>query len=181
MNVKDALQAWLNQLSDNLVSIMRETSPELWQWQPMLYRHTIPQTGWHVLRDLDVLTTQILQEKSPNDEIWCQQSPSYNPHGKGYKGLGTMIGYGATEVAEMPAFTQPQLDSYHQAIQSELNQWLNQSSIADLHKNVSFLGSHPYPAHIWIYNKLRHAEGHLAEIAGIQALWQLQNSNPAKI
>ena len=177
MNVKKTLSVWVDGLTNQFSDVLWQMPSELWYWSPPFYRYSIALNVWHVLRDLDVLTTQVLQNKMPAEEIWCRHFPDYTPHGKGYKGLGTLVLYSEKEMEEMPAFSPQQLHTYLQTIHTDLNQWLTHTPPLALHQNKTFLGSRAYPTHIWVYNKLNHAKGHLGEIAGIKNLWQKQTNN----
>lgn len=84
-------------------------------WQPDTEGNNIAVTVWHFSRWLDV-TARLLQGKSPGEELWLTRGwaerTSYNPQGKGSRGLGVVTGYTLQEVAEIPLLSAQELLLY---------------------------------------------------------------------
>lgn len=103
-----ALSTWAHREVEGL-------SAEELAWQPDAEGNNIAVTVWHFSRWLDVVA-RLLQEKSSQEELWLTRGwaerTSYNPQGKGARGLGVVTGYTLQEVAEIPLLTASELLTY---------------------------------------------------------------------
>lgn len=90
-------------------------SPEELAWQPDADANNIGVTVWHYSRWLDV-AARVLREKPRDEELWLTRGwaerTGYNPHGRGFQGLGVLTGYTLQEVAAVPRLTAEELLTY---------------------------------------------------------------------
>lgn len=176
MNENEVLLDWLDTLAARIKTGIKHTSAAALQWQPDPQANSIALTLWHISRAWDLLKVRILEEQSPDEELWyrCgwEQKTGYNPRGKGWGGFGNLGGYNPIEVAQVPKLTADDLLTYfdqaYQALRSKMNEMDNR----DLHAIRGNWTPHAQPAYDWICNFLRDGYEHWGEIKAIRALWE---------
>lgn len=141
-------------------------------WQPDMEGNNIAVTVWHFCRWLDV-TARLMLEKSPGEEIWLTRGwaerTSYNPQGKGLRGLGVVTGYTLQEVAEIPLLSAQELLMYLDQVCETLTFFLRAlPSSEPLQQPVS--ENNPLTKQQLLQQVFMGSCGHMGEIEALKAM-----------
>lgn len=176
MNEKQVLLDWLDTLANRIESGLKDASPEVLHWRPDREANSIALTLWHISRAWDLLKVRILEEQSPDQELWYRcgwrQKTGYDPCGKGWGGFGNLAGYNQAEVAQVPKLNPDDLLTYFNQVYQALRAKLDEMGEVDLRTIKGTWTPHGQSAYGWISNFVRDGYEHWGEIKALRAMWE---------
>ncbi len=179
MNDREILLDLLENFSKRIHRMLDGVSLPALGWQPDAEANNIAVTVWHVSRAFDLLQTRILENQTPDAELWYTKGwaarTGYDPRGLGWSGLGNLAGYTLAEVAQVPILPADELLAYFDQTCAALRACLERLPSAALYESAPGWPENPQTAYIFIRNFLMDSLGHLGEIKTIKEMWERKN------
>ena len=186
MTDKEILLDLLDDFTGTLQWVIKDLPAAVLRWQPDDEANSIGVTVWHICRSFDVLTTRVLQNRAYSEEIWYTegwaQKTSYDPHGIGFAGWGTLARFTRADVDAIPALSADELLIYFEQTVAGLRAHLSAMPPDILYQppigwpDLAQSAYQPESAYRAICGILMDTREHLGEIKTIKAMWERQQN-----
>ena len=120
MDANDVLIDFLEDNRRRLHRFLGKLEADCLHWKPDPGANSIAVTVWHMGRLFDVFLTRLARGEPAENECWYAEGwaekTGYDPRGLGRDGWGSVNGYTAEQVADIPRFSTEQLLDYYDAV-----------------------------------------------------------------
>ena len=178
MNAKDILLDLLQSYKEGIDYVFKDLPDDALTFQPDPEANHIAVTMWHISRIMDMMVVMRIQNKPIDDEQWFVNGwvdkTSYDPRGKGSRGLGVLIGYSVEEMLAVPVMSREDILKYFNDTLSALTEVVNSLTSAQLGEKAP--GGDPQRTYYeWVKICLSDGIRHTGEMLAIRSMCERKN------
>jgi hypothetical protein len=171
-------EVMIDYLDDNLRRLKRAMegiSAGCLHWKPDPDGNSIAVTVWHMGRLLDVFLTQHVKGQLSDVECWIScgwaEKTGYDPRGLGRDGWGSVNGYTAQEVVDIPCFSAEQLLGYLDDVAAATRLYVRATPMSELAHGAPGFGG-KYTRYQVVSMALMDNVRHMGEVYALQGLYE---------